>query len=87
MAQAQPLTLTHQQPCAVVSLVNTSLAWSDRLRSLQLLLPDCIHISCCSPIVSALAAASQLQTPAVFICYHAHALKCINKYGGRMSLL
>jgi len=40
----------------VGSLASTSLAWSDwtvpRLHALQLLLPDCICFSCCSPIVS-----------------------------------
>ena len=48
----QPLTLMHQQPCAVVSLVSTSLMWSDgtasQLRPLQLAAPRCIFFSCCS---------------------------------------
>ena len=53
-------TVTHQQPCAVVSLASTSLVWSDRtapasapaaapqLLLLQLLFPDSVHFSCCS---------------------------------------
>ena len=50
----KPPTLTHQQPCAVVSLASTSLMWSDRtappivsaaprLHPLQLLFPNCVH--------------------------------------------
>ena len=46
-------TLTHQQPCAVVSLASTSLVWSDRsapqLCLLQLLLPNCIRFSLLLP--------------------------------------
>ena len=51
--------------CGIVSLASTNLVCSDRtvpqLCPLQLLLPDCIHFSHCSPIGSASAAAPQLH--------------------------
>ena len=54
-----------KQPCAVVSLANTTLTWLDqtapRLRLLQLLLPNCIRFSCCSPIASSSAAALRVR--------------------------
>ena len=59
MSLAQPPTVNNQQPCAVVSLASTrlKLVWSDQtapqLCLLQLLLPNCIHFGCCSPITSA----------------------------------
>ena len=50
--------------CAVVSLASASLAWSDRtaprLRPLQLLLPNCIRFSCCSPTAPASACCSRI---------------------------
>jgi len=53
---AQSPTLIHQQACVVVSLVSTSLAWSDQtaplLCPLQLLLLNCILFSCCSSSAS-----------------------------------
>ena len=55
-ARCSPLLWRTNSLVRVGSLVSTSLAWSDRtlpwLRALQLLLPDCICFSCCSPIAS-----------------------------------
>ena len=53
----QPPTLMYQQPCAVVSLVSTSLAWSDRTA------PWLHPLSCCSPTASSSAAVPWLCPP------------------------
>jgi len=73
---AQPPTMSHQQPCAEVSLASTSLVWSKptapQLPLLQLLLPivftpaaapNYVLFSCCSSSAST--------------CYHTHALQSI----------
>jgi len=62
-------TLTHQQPCAVVSLAGMHYSLSGQTE----LHPDCIRFSCSSPIVSASACCS----PIVSACYHAHTVQSI----------
>ena len=57
----------HNSSCSIkyynqlLSLVPLTSAVSPRLHPLQLLLPDCIHFSCCSLIASASAAAPRLR--------------------------
>jgi len=95
MSLVQPPTLTHQQPCVVVSLASTNLAWSDKtalqLRPLHLLLPDCICFSYCSPIESVSVAAPQLHPLQLLLLEYIHLLSrtCSTKYNnyeGRTSL-
>ena len=79
---AQPHTLCTNSPCAVASLVSTSLMWPDptapHLRLLQLLLPTCIRVSYCSPFATASAAAHLLQL-LLLICV------CFNCYSQIVS--